>query len=277
MPAGKPLSSNGISQAPVAAAREVTVTYRTGLGRNARTVRALNGVSVAIPAGQTLGLVGESGSGKTTLGRVLLGLVRPTSGTVEFNTRSATGSGADRRLRGRRQVVLQNPDWSLNPALLVWRSVAEPLAVTGTTPRRARRPAVVDVLARLGLDPSLADRHPHELSGGQRQRVAIARAIITDPDLIVFDEAVTALDVSVRTQILNLIRDLQSERGFAALFISHDIAAVRYVSHQIAIARHGQLLETKPAEHFYVNHAHHPYTQELLDAVPSFLESRKSQ
>ncbi len=266
---------DGESGVPVAAAREVSVIYRTGAGRNARTVRALDGVSLAIHAGRTLGLVGESGSGKTTLGRTLLGLVRPTSGTVEFDGQAVSGRGSARRLRGRRQVVLQNPDWSLNPALQVWRSVAEPLAISGTAPRRTRRGAVVEILSRLGLDPAMAERHPHELSGGQRQRVAIARAIITDPDLIVFDEAVTALDVSVQTQILNLIRDLQAERGFAALFISHDIAAVRYVSHDIAIARDGRILETKAAEHLYGDHPHHPYTRQLLDAVPAFTEGRE--
>lgn len=251
---------------PVAAAREVTVTYTSGRGRNTRTVRALDGVSVTVRSGRTLGLVGESGSGKTTLGRVLLGLVEPTGGSVEFDGRPVSGRGAGRRLRGRRQVVLQNPDWSLNPTLQVWRSVAEPLAVTRTA-RDTRRAAVAEILGLVGLDPTLADRHPHELSGGQRQRVAIARAVITDPGLIVFDEAVTALDVSVQTQVLNLIRDLQAERGFAALFISHDIAAVRYVAHDIAVMRDGRILETQPAEHFYDDHPHHPYAQELLDTL----------
>ncbi len=256
-------------QTPVTASRDVTVTYTSGHGRHTRTVRALDGVSVTVPSGRTLGLVGESGSGKTTLGRVLLGLVEPTSGSVEFDGRPISGRGAGRRLKGRRQVVLQNPDWSLNPALQVWRSVAEPLAVTRSTGRRTRHAAVAEILGLVGLDPTLADRHPHELSGGQRQRVAIARAVITDPDLIVFDEAVTALDVSVQTQVLNLIRDLQAERGFAALFISHDIAAVRYIAHDIAVMRNGRLLETEPAERFYDDHPHHPYTQELLDTLPT--------
>ncbi|TMR04940.1 ABC transporter ATP-binding protein [Actinomadura soli] len=218
--------------------------------------------------GQTVGLVGESGSGKTTLGRVLLGLVRPTSGQVMFDGRPVTGRGAARRLRGRLQVVLQNPDWSLNPTLRVWRSVAEPLAVTGAIPRRDRRAAVEDMLILVGLDAGLADRHPHQLSGGQRQRVAIARAMITQPDLIVFDEAVTALDVSVQTQVLNLIRDLQAERGFAALFISHDITAVRYVSHRVAVAYRGELVETGPVERFY-DRPLHPYTRDLISALPT--------
>ncbi|GAA0966831.1 hypothetical protein GCM10009555_009660 [Acrocarpospora macrocephala] len=253
---------------PVVSARDVVVAYRTGHGRRAEQVHALKGVSLDIMPGQTLGVVGESGSGKTTLGRVLLGLVRPTSGQVLFDGLPVTGRGTARRLRGRLQVVLQNPDWSLNPTLHVWRSVAEPLAVTGRTARRARREAVADMLVLVGLDPALADRHPHQLSGGQRQRVAIARAMITRPDLIVFDEAVTALDVSVQTQVLNLIRDLQAERGFAALFISHDIAAVRYVSHGLAVTYHGQIVESGPVERFY-DRAEHPYTRRLIGAMPT--------
>jgi ABC-type oligopeptide transport system ATPase subunit len=254
-------------------ARDVVVTYRARHG----LVHALKSVSLEIAAGQTVGVVGESGSGKTTLGRVLLGLVRPTSGQVWFHGEPLTGRGAARRRRrrykSRLQVVLQNPDWSLDPALRVWRSIAEPLVVAGTTPRRERRTAVEEMLTMVGLDTSLADRHPHELSGGQRQRVAIARAMITKPDLIVFDEAVTALDVSVQTQVLNLIRDLQTERGFAALFISHDIAAVRYVSDQIAVVYQGELVESGPAQRFY-HRPDHPYTRQLLNALPSAHSSR---
>jgi ABC-type glutathione transport system ATPase component len=251
-----------------ASVEDVVVTYRTGHGRSRETVRALDGVSIGIERGRTLGLVGESGSGKTTLGRVLLGLVRPDSGTVLLDGRPLTGRGAARRRRGRLQVVLQNPDWSLDPTLPVRRSVAEPLAITRTGTRVARRAAVDDMLTLVGLDTALADRRPHELSGGQRQRIAIARAMITNPDLIVFDEAVTALDVSVQTQVLNLIHDLQAERGFAALFISHDIAAVRYVAHHIAVARQGHIVETGPVGHFY-GRPDHPYTRELLAAVPA--------
>jgi ABC-type glutathione transport system ATPase component len=250
----------------VVSARDVVVTFRTGRRAHARTVRALDAVSFDIPAGESVGLVGESGSGKTTLGRVLLGLVEPDSGTVSFDGRPMTGKGAAGRLRGRLQVVLQNSDWALNPLLRVRRSVAEPLAVTGT-PYREQRSAVDEMLALVGLDAELADRYPHQLSGGQRQRVAIARAMITHPDLIVFDEAVSALDVSVQTQVLNLIRDVQAERGFAALFISHDLAAVRYVSHHIAVLYQGKVVETGAASRFYED-ARHPYTRELLEQIP---------
>lgn len=255
---------------PVATMRDVVVDFRAGHGRRAETVQALAGVSLDVEAGQTVGVVGESGSGKTTLGRVLLGLVRPTGGVVLLRGHPVTGHGSSRRLRGRLQVVLQNPDWSLNPTLRVWRSVAEPLTVTRSEQRRDRRSAVDDMLALVGLDTALGDRHPHELSGGQRQRVAIARAMITRPDIIVFDEAVTALDVSVQTQILNLILDMQQERGFAALFISHDIAAVRYVSHHIVVANQGQIVEAGPAERFY-HRPEHPYTKQLLEAMPGRL------
>jgi ABC-type glutathione transport system ATPase component len=251
-------------ETPVASGRDVVVTYRVGRGRGAEPVHALKGVSLDIMAGQTVGLVGESGSGKTTLGRVLVGLVRPTSGQVLFHGEPLL-AGRHNRRRGRMQVVLQNPDWSLNPTLQVWRSITEPLVVTGAVRRRERRAAVEDMLTLVGLDLGLADRHPHELSGGQRQRVAIARAMITNPDLIVFDEAVTALDVSVQIQILNLIRDLQAERGFATLFISHDIAAVRYVCDQMVVAYQGELVEAGPVERFYDHHrAEHPHTRQLL-------------
>ncbi len=249
------------TEIPVASVRDVVVTYR--IGRGAEPLHALKGVSLDIQAGQTVGVVGESGSGKTTLGRVLLGLVEPTSGQVEFHGKPLTGRRHNRRYRGRMQVVLQNPDWSLNPTLHVWRSITEPLLITRAAGRRDRRATAEEMLTLVGLDAGLADRHPHELSGGQRQRVAIARAMITEPDLIVFDEAVTALDVSVQTQVLNLIRDLQAERGFGALFISHDIAAVRYVCDHIVVAYQGELVESGPVEHFY-QRPEHPYTQQLL-------------
>jgi ABC-type glutathione transport system ATPase component len=251
---------------PVAEMRDVVVTYRSH-ERASEPVHALRGVSLQILSGETVGLVGESGSGKTTLGRVLLGLVRPTSGSVLAE--GVPMRGGARRLRGRLQVVLQNPDWSLNPTLRVWRSVSEPLAVGGRALSRHERRVTVDrMLELVGLSSSLADRRPHELSGGQRQRVAIARAMITRPSLIIFDEAVTALDASVQTQVLNLIRDLQAERGFAALFISHDLAAVRYVSHRIAVAHRGELVEVGPVERFYGT-PEHAYSRELIATLPS--------
>jgi len=253
------------AERPVMSVRDVVVTF-AGRGRGAEPVPALRGMSLDVAAGETVGVVGESGSGKTTLGRVMLGVIRPASGQVSFDGDPVTGRGSAARLKGRLQVVLQNPDWSLNPLLQIWRSISEPLDITGGVGRSARRAAVEEMLSRVGLDVSLGERRPHELSGGQLQRVAIARAVITRPDLIVFDEAVTALDASVQLQILNLIRDLQAQRGFAAVFISHDIGAVRYVSHRIAVVNHGEIVETGPVERFY-SEPDHPYTRKLMSGL----------
>jgi len=258
-----------MSAEPLVSIRDVVVTYgHDGRGAS-EPVHALRGVSLDVMPGETVGLVGESGSGKTTLGHALLGLLSPTSGEVLFEGVPVTARRARRRLKGRLQVVLQNPDWSLNPTLRVWRSVAEPLAIAGRQSRRERRAAVDRMLELVGLNSSLAERRPHELSGGQRQRVAIARAMITRPSLILFDEAVTALDASVQTQVLNLIRDLQAEQGFAAVFISHDLAAVRYVADRIAVAYRGELVEIGPVERFY-GEPEHPYSRELIGTLPSF-------
>ncbi len=266
--ATKPRDASADGGAPLACVRDVVVTYGEETSNGTEPVHALRGVSLDIHPGETVGLVGESGSGKTTLGRALLGLVRPTSGEVLFEGVAVAARGASRKLKGRLQVVLQNPDWSLNPSLRVWRSVGEPLVVAGGMSKRERRRAVDEMLALVGLDASLAERRPHELSGGQRQRVAIARAMITRPSLIVFDEAVTALDASVQTQVLNLIRDLQAEQRFAGLFISHDLAAVRYVAHRIAVAYRGELVEVGPVQRFY-GEPEHPYSRQLIGTLPS--------
>jgi ABC-type glutathione transport system ATPase component len=249
--------------APIASVRDLSVTFGSG----AHTVHALRNVSLEIYRGETVGVVGESGSGKTTLSRALLGLQKPSSGTVDFDGQPVAGRRQARRRGGRMQVVLQNPDWSLNPSRRAWTSVAEPLAVTRSAPRSQRRAVVDAMLRRVGLSGEVGDRYPHELSGGQRQRVAIARAIITEPDLIVFDEAVTALDASVQTQVLNVIRDLQAEAGFAAIFISHDLAAVRYVSDRIAVAYRGELVDVVPADTFY-GEPTHPYSRQLRATLP---------
>lgn len=232
-------------------------------GRRSTPLSALQDVNLEVEPGTTVGVVGESGSGKTTLGRVVLAELKPTTGSVSVCGVRTSERSARRHVRGRLQVVLQNPEWSLNPALHVWRTVAEPLATAGKVGRAARRTAAAAMLDRVGLNTSLLDRRPHELSGGQRQRVSIARAMITSPDLIVFDEAVTALDASVQANILNLIRDLQAERGFSTIFISHDIAAVRYVSNHIIVMREGRIVEQGPVSRFY-GVPDHPYSQELL-------------
>ena len=171
-----------------------------------------------------------------------------------------------RALRGRLEVVLQNPDWSLDPRHRVGTSVAEPLAILGTGNPAERRRRSLEMLEQVGLDVSLADRFPHQLSGGQRQRVAIARALITSPSFIVFDEVVSALDVSIQAQILALIRRLQAERHFASLFISHDLAVVRYLSHRVAVMQAGRILEIAPSSAFY-GRPSHPYSRTLVEAI----------
>ena len=248
---------------PTVELRGLTVTYRKGPAWRRVLVPAVTGVDLSIHAGETVGLVGESGSGKTTLGRVLLGLVRPTAGTFVFD-----GRPFDRRLRreGALGVVFQHPEWALNPRLRCGASVAEPLVIQQLCAATARHERVAAMLAEVGLDAELAGRFPGELSGGQRQRMAIARALITSPRFIVFDEAVSALDVSVQSQILNLVRSLQREHRFAALFISHDLAATRYVSDRIAVMRQGSFVEVAPARSFY-DRPEHPYSRTLHDAI----------
>lgn len=237
-----------------------TVVYRGGQFSSRQTV-AVSGASLRIHARETLGLVGESGSGKTTIGRLILGLLRPTEGTVTF--RGEDLRKARRRRRGRIQVVLQHPEWALNPALRLSTSISEPLVLRGGMARGERLQRVGDMLERVGLDRSFANRYPHELSGGQRQRASIARALITEPDLIVFDEAISALDVSAQAQVLNLIRDTQEQFGYAALFISHDLQAVRYVSHRVAVMYSGKVVAAAPSASFY-GIPLHPYAQTLL-------------
>jgi len=243
--------------------RELVVTYRKGPPWRRTLVPAVRRVDLSIAPGETLGLVGESGCGKTTLGRAMLGLLAPSAGSFLFE-----GVPFDRALRGAGAlaVVFQHPEWALNPRLRCATSIAEPMAIRGVGDRAGRRRRVAEMLGEVGLDAALAERFPGELSGGQRQRMAIARALITQPRFIVFDEAVSALDVSVQSQILNLIRDVQGQHGFAALFISHDLAATRYVAHRIAVMRGGELLETAPARAFYERPAH-PYSQALHAAM----------
>lgn len=246
---------------PVMALDDLTVTYRSGF-LGGKAFDALRGVSLRVGAGETVGLVGESGSGKTTLGRVCLGLLPPTRGQMQFG---GAPFGTLRQRRGQLSVVLQHPEWALNPRLRCGTSVEEPLVLTGmrAAERRAR---VAEILEQVGLDPSFSARLPGQLSGGQRQRIAIARALVTNPRFIVFDEAVSALDVSVQAQVLNLIRDLQERHGFGALFISHDLAATRYVSHRIAVMLRGEIVEDSPAERFYGT-PDHPYSRALLGAA----------
>ena len=248
---------------PVIALRDIAVAYRTGPAWRRTLVPAVDGVDLDVAAGETVGLVGESGSGKTTLARVALGLIRATRGRFLFD-----GAPFDPHVRrqGALAVVFQHPEWALNPRLRCQASIAEPLRIQGLGDRTERAAKVQAMLAEVGLDPALAQRYPGELSGGQRQRMAIARALITRPRFIVFDEAVSALDVSVQSQILNLILALQQQHRFAALFISHDLAATRYVARRIAVMRSGRFVEVAPARKFY-DRPDHEYSRALYESI----------
>lgn len=239
------------------------------LGRTVAEVRAVHDVSLAIGAGRTLGLVGESGCGKSTLGRTILRLQPPTAGRVLFDGVDLTGldRAALRPWRRRMQAVFQDPWSSLNPRRTVAQTLREPLDVhrVGTVAERNTR--VEELLEVVGLGPRSANRYPHEFSGGQRQRIGIARALALDPQFIVADEPVSALDVSVQSQILNLIARLQRERGIAFLFISHDLAVIQHVSDEIGVMYLGRLVELAPARELFRT-PRHPYTQALLSAAP---------
>jgi oligopeptide transport system ATP-binding protein len=237
--------------------------------RTVDEVKAVDGVSFELEAGRTLGLVGESGSGKSTTAYCVLQLLKPTSGSIRFLGKELTelGRGELRRMRREMQIVFQDPHSSLDPRMTVGNIVAEPLQVHGIGTRRARRKTVQQLLEVVGFNPEYTNRYPHEFSGGQRQRIGIARALALNPKLIVCDEPVSALDVSIQAQILNLIKDLQRDFGLSYLFVAHDLAVVRAVSDDIAVMEKGKLVEVGPAHQVY-SRPEHDYTKALLAAVP---------
>ena len=253
--------------APLLRVRDLSVTFPGRAGRP--PVRAVDRVSFDIAAGRTLGLVGESGSGKTTTGRAILQLQPASGGAVELLGRDLTAMrrGEMRAMRRHMQFVLQNPYSSLHPRMTVAQILAEPLTVHRAVPRRDIPERVAELLRLVGMDPAMVRRYPHEFSGGQRQRIVIARALAVNPDFVVCDEPVSALDVRTQAQIVDLLQGLQERLGLSYLFIAHDLAIVRAVAHQVAVMYGGRIVEIGDAADVYDRPAH-PYTRDLLDAIP---------
>ena len=240
-----------------------------GLWRQAPPVRAVDGVSFTIDEGETFGLVGESGSGKTTTGRCLLRLIEPTSGEIRFRGEDVRACSRQRlrELRRHMQIVFQDPYGSLNPRMRARAIVEEPLVIHRLGNRAERRARVADLFRLVGLDPSLLDRYPREFSGGQRQRIGLARALALGPSLVVADEPVSALDVSVQAQVINLLMDLQQQLGLTCLLIAHDLRLVEHVCTRVAVMYRGRIVETAPAAELF-SRPLHPYTRALVSAVP---------
>lgn len=257
---------------PLVTAEGLSKVYSSGSRGFARRrpIRAVEDVSLAVERGETLALVGESGCGKTTTGRMLLNLERPTTGTVRFaGLDIATLEGEEERaFRRRAQIVFQDPFGSLNPRMTVGGALREVLTVHRLTGRAGADARVAELLQLVGLDPSAARRYPHEFSGGQRQRIGIARALAVEPDFIVADEPVSALDVSVQAQVLNLFRDLQRRFDLTYFFVAHDLAAVRQVADRVAVMYLGRIVEEAPADQLFEDPMH-PYTRALMASVPA--------
>jgi oligopeptide/dipeptide ABC transporter ATP-binding protein len=257
--------------APLVIAEKLSRRFRSrGLFARRPPVQAVTDVWLTMNRAETVGLVGESGSGKSTLGRLLLGLLPPTSGQVQFDgiDLARTGPAQRRALRRRMQIVFQDPHSSLDPRRTIGRQIADGLAIHGIVPRDQRSEAAAELLVQVGLDRSHADRFPHQFSGGQRQRVGIARALATRPDFLVADEPVSALDVSVQAQILALLADLRTRLGLTLLFISHDLAVVGSLCDRVLILYLGRVMEAGPTAQVFAN-PRHPYTQALLSAAPA--------
>jgi oligopeptide transport system ATP-binding protein len=258
--------------APLIDARSIVKHYPILGGvwmKQTGAVKAVDGVSLTIGAGETLGLVGESGCGKTTFGRVILRLEEPTSGEIFFQGKSILGNSRNemQALRREMQIIFQDPFSSLNPRKTVGQIIGEPLLVHGVGSRQERDRRVLELMEVVGLRKEHMRRYPHQFSGGQRQRIGVARALALNPKLVVCDEAVSALDVSIQAQVINLLKDLQQEFGLTYLFISHDLGVVEHVSDRVAVMYLGKIVEIAPSKDLYLEPLH-PYTQALLSAVP---------
>ncbi|MXP62027.1 dipeptide ABC transporter ATP-binding protein [Roseomonas sp. M0104] len=259
-------------------ARHYPVKRGVVLQKQVGTVRAVDGVSFDLARGETLALVGESGCGKSTTARLVMRLIEPSAGTIRFDGQDVTnvGGGALRTLRRRIQIVFQDPYASLNPRLTVGEAIAEPMAVHGIGDAASRRAKVEELLRLVGLAPFHAARYPHEFSGGQRQRIGIARALSVEPELVVCDEPVSALDVSIQAQVVNLMKDLQARLGLSYLFIAHDLAVVKHMADRVAVMYLGQIMEISDKRTLFAD-PRHPYTRALLAAIPHPDPSRRGR
>ena len=268
----EPAKVAAAAAAPVMSVRGLRIAFPAG--DTGQTVKALDGVDFDVFKGETFGIIGESGSGKTTLGRALVGLARPTAGQILHGGIDMSGLGGARFRTARRdyQIIFQDPNAALNPRMSVLDSIVEPAAIAGIGDARSRRDAALDMLKRVGLSPELAGRYPHQFSGGQKQRINIARALMLRPKVIVCDEVVAALDVSVRGNVLNLFAELQRDFDLTYVFITHDISVVSHISDRIAVTYLGRFMELAPAEEL-IERPLHPYTRALLSAEPVPLPS----
>ncbi len=269
MPKDVSAAAEDDGSAPILEATAVERTFRSGSGRRAHRVVAVAGVDLQLRSGEILAIVGESGSGKSTLARMLVGLDSPDSGTLTYRDSDVTrGRLQDRKtLRKGVQMVFQDPYLSLNPRMTVQQLVSEPLAATGTGTAASRRERVAELLDLVGLSPEMGSRFPHQFSGGQRQRIGIARALALDPDVLVCDEPVSALDVSIRAQIIDLLCDLRERLGMSIVFIAHDLSLVRHIADRVAVMYLGDMVEVGDTETVYRDPSH-PYTRSLLSAIP---------